>query len=162
MAKLIPGFKAGIALPQFDEFVNKFPGQLALHNEFRMLSLSSLEWFHILAIHFAVNNCCQYVKDVGRDTWRIMGNLADTGDCEDFVFTKRAMMAQMGLSLAALCPIICETRVRSVPHMVLCVRDKTGDFILDNIVQTIMPVDEAPYTFNYILIEKQWQTVFMT
>lgn len=154
-----PGFKANLRLPAFDRFKLRYPDQIASQQEeARLTNLDERDWFLVTCIQNAINNCCRYMKDPDRDEWRIFDNLADTGDCEDFVFTKRALLQLAGYSLAAMCPVICTTNIREVPHMVLLIR-ADGDFIMDNIIPQILPVNQVAYKLKYILVHNQWQGI---
>lgn len=154
-----PGFRANLRLPAFDRFKLKYPDQIASQQEeIRLTNLDERDWFLVTCIQNAINNCCRYMKDPDRDEWRILDNLADTGDCEDFVFTKRALLALAGYSLAAVCPVICTTNIREVPHMVLLIR-ANGDFIVDNIIPQILPVNQVAYKLKYMLVHNQWQGI---
>lgn len=156
---ITPAFKANLRLPAFERFKLKYPNQIASHQEEpRLVRLDERDWFLIACIQNAVNNCCRYMKDPERDCWEIFNNLADTGDCEDFVFTKRSLLELAGYSLAAVCPVICTTNIREVPHMVLLIR-ANGDFVLDNLIPQIMPLNEVPYKLKYILVHNQWQGI---
>lgn len=66
------------------------------------------------------------------------------GDCEDYAVTKiRHMPAHLSL-LARLC--IVKTRA-GTPHMVLVVRGRNGDYVLDNLTDKVLRWDKCPHTF---------------
>lgn len=156
---IVPGFKANLRLPAFGRFKLQYPDQIAtVHDAPQLTNLDDRDWFILTCIQNAINNCNRYVKDEGRDSWKIFDNLSDKGDCEDFVFTKRALAARVGFSLAAMCPIICTTNIREIPHMVLLIR-ANGDYVMDNLIPQIMPLNEVPYKMKYILVHSQWQGV---
>ncbi len=147
------GFRASLNLPAFEAFKEHYPDQIASHQD-RLYNLNSRHWFLLTSIQYAINNCCRYRKDPGRDSWNIMENLAGIGDCEDFVFTKRALAAEAGFALSTLSPVICSTSDNK-DHMIL-VHHADEDYMFDNIVGTIMPIANVPYKLRYILIADNW------
>lgn len=75
-----------------------------------------------------VNHTIHPRYDPKGDVWSI--NVA-SGDCEDYVLTKRDQLIRRGVSASAL--RIATARTRSgAGHAVLVVRTSTGDFVLDN------------------------------
>jgi len=79
----------------------------------------------------------------GTDVWKIGGS---TGDCEDYALTKRAALLRKGFPSAALLMTAVVTG-RGEDHAVLLVRTDRGDFILDNLSQTVKPWASTGYTF---------------
>ncbi len=162
---LKPGFAMSQRLPQFDEFKARYPNQIASEFEEERFNPSPDDWFLITSIHYAINNCCDYKNDPGVDYWHIMNNLADSGDCEDFVFTKRFLIDKAGFSLNCFVPVICDisapytNRTEGRTHMVLCIRTINGDFISDNIVKPIQEIDHFNYKYRYMLINDTWRGV---
>lgn len=160
---LAAGFEMSQKLPQFEQFKKEYPDQINLIDRQTRMKLTDRDWFLFTCIQNAVNNCCQYIKDPDKDYWRVMDSLADTGDCEEFVFTKRALCKEAGYDLSALIPIICTTG-RHETHMVLCLSTDKGEFIMDNIIPHIASVQAMvtryKYEFKYMLIKHVWQGVF--
>lgn len=156
---LKPGFAMSQRLPQFDDFKARYPDQIASKFEEERFNPSDADWFLITSIHYAINDCCAYQTDMDKDFWRIMINLADTGDCEDFVFTKRFLIDKTGFSLNCFVPVICERKLNGDTHMVLCIRTINGDFISDNILKPIMKIDHFNYKYRYMLINDTWRGV---
>ncbi len=142
-------------LPQFKLFKQTYPNQIASEHEEDRLQIGDKDWFLFTCIQYAINSCCRYKKDANKDHWRIMTNLADTGDCEEFVFTKRSLIEDQGYSLRALAPVICIAN--GIGHMVLCIRTTRGDYIADNIIPDIRSVQDVPYKWKYILTGDKWQ-----
>lgn len=153
---LTPGFKMNQRLSQYDEFKATYPDQIASSSDIKRVPLSKEDWFLISSIQYAINNCCRYRKEY-KDHWRIMLSLADEGDCEDFVFTKRFLLHKAGFSLNAFVPVICERNGKG--HMVLCIRTNEGDFIADNIIKDIRQMAHIRYDYKYILVNDIWQMV---
>ncbi len=162
---LKPGFAMSQRLSQFDDFKARYPDQIATKFEEERFNPSKEDWFLITCIHYAVNSCCAYKSDAEKDYWRIMTTLADAGDCEDFVFTKRFLIDKAGFSLNCFVPVICTVnapytrRTNNRTHMVLCIRTIEGDFISDNIVKPIMKIETIKYKYDYMLINDTWRGV---
>jgi len=154
---LTPGFAMTQRLPQFDDFKARYPDQIASKLEEERFNPNKEDWFLIACICNAINNCCGYVKE-NKDYWRIMTDLADTGDCEDFVFTKRFLIDKAGFSLNCFVPVICRTG-DSKGHMVLCIRTVEGDLISDNIIQHLFKPENINYKYDYMLINDTWRMV---
>lgn len=68
------------------------------------------------------------------------------GDCEDYVLLKRQMLIERGFSEADLL-ITVVRKPDGEGHAVLTLRTSDGDFILDNLNNTIRPWRETPYRY---------------
>jgi len=76
-----------------------------------------------------VNNAIRPKNDRGgKDVWTLD---ASSGDCEDYVVTKRSRLIKMGLPPAALRIAYAKTR-SGEGHAILIVKTSQGDFVLDN------------------------------
>lgn len=153
---LTPGFAMNQKLPQYDEFRATYPYQIARNIAIQRVHLNKADWFLVTCIQYAINNCCRYRKEY-KDYWRIMLSLADEGDCEDIVFTKRFLLHKAGFSLNAFVPVICEYNGKG--HMILCIRTDEGDFIADNIIKDIRKLEDINYKMQYMLISNTWRMV---
>jgi predicted transglutaminase-like cysteine proteinase len=99
----------------------------------------------LVRVNNAVNGSMRYNAEKGVvDSWRVGGS---TGDCEDYVLTKRAMLIAMGVPSGALRIATTLTR-RGEPHAVLVVRTSRGDYILDNIGREVVTRSESGYRLN--------------
>lgn len=68
------------------------------------------------------------------------------GDCEDLVLLKKKMLVERGVnSENLLIATVLDKRLSS--HAVLVLRTTTGDVILDNLTNRILPWHETGYTF---------------
>ncbi|WP_227268680.1 transglutaminase-like cysteine peptidase [Roseobacter weihaiensis] len=68
------------------------------------------------------------------------------GDCEDLVLLKKKMLVERGVkSENLLIATVLDKRLNS--HAVLVLRTTTGDVILDNLTNRILPWHETGYTF---------------
>lgn len=80
-------------------------------------------------VNLSVNNAIRPKNDNrGKDVWTLN---ASSGDCEDYVVTKRSRLIKMGLPAGALRIAYAKTRAGE-GHAVLIVRTSTGDYVLDN------------------------------
>ena len=68
------------------------------------------------------------------------------GDCEDYVLLKRAMLVEQGFALSDLL-ITVVRKPDGEGHAVLTLRTADGDFILDNLSDTVKVWTETPYTY---------------
>jgi predicted transglutaminase-like cysteine proteinase len=68
------------------------------------------------------------------------------GDCEDYVLLKRAMLVERGFSVADLL-ITVVRKPNGEGHAVLTLRTADGDFVLDNLNDTVRVWTETPYTY---------------
>lgn len=73
-----------------------------------------------------------------REVWKIP---AKSGDCEDYVLAKRAALMRRGYKPGDL--LIAVGRRSGIPHAVLVVRTKDGDFVLDNMTDEVLPVSKS-------------------
>ncbi|GAB4352551.1 MAG: transglutaminase-like cysteine peptidase [Oricola sp.] len=64
-----------------------------------------------------------------------------SGDCEDYVLAKRAALLRRGYAPGSL--LIAVGRRSGVPHAVLVVRTRDGDFVLDNMTDEVLPVSKS-------------------
>lgn len=85
------------------------------------------------SVNRKVNRTIESKHDQG-DIWSIN---VRSGDCEDYVLTKRAELIKRGVSAGALRIAIAYTK-SGQGHAVLVVRTNLGDFVLDNRKQTIV------------------------
>ncbi len=122
-------------MKQWTTFVTNRPDQIdesistmTLAPDFRVAEDLML----VAAIHSSVNNSCRYKKDVvGRDTWKIFEYLGDSGDCEDFALTKRALLIHAGIPSGCVIPMVCTIKQTGEQHCVLVLKELTEDYILD-------------------------------
>ncbi len=92
-------------------------------------------------VNGSVNRAIRPRNDAGADVWTF--NPA-SGDCEDYVITKRQRLIEAGVSPGALRIAVVTTR-QGEPHAVLIVKTLQGDFVLDNLTNSIRPVSQMPH-----------------
>ena len=78
------------------------------------------------------------------DVWEL--NPA-SGDCEDYVLSKRSALIRQGVSAGALRVAYTHTR-SGEPHAVLVVRTGSGDYVLDNLNNTVKTLQASGYTIR--------------
>lgn len=92
------------------------------------------------------------------ETWLIG---PDRGDCNDYAVTKRHELLDRGWPARVL--LLSEVVVNSGEHhLVLVVRTKSGDLVLDNLTPQIKPWSRAPYRWVRIQSPgstKLWATI---
>lgn len=78
------------------------------------------------------------------DSWNINPT---AGDCEDYVLSKRSMLIRNGVSAGSLRIAYTHTR-RGEPHAVLVVRTSDGDYVLDNLSNSIKTLRASGYNIR--------------
>jgi len=94
-------------------------------------------------VNIHVNRSIRPQRDTA-DIWEI--NPA-SGDCEDYVLTKRSTLIRQGVSAGALRIAYTHTR-RGEPHAVLVVKTSQGDYVLDNLTNTVKTLRASGYTIR--------------
>ncbi|MHA6297969.1 transglutaminase-like cysteine peptidase [Devosia sp. CAU 1758] len=69
------------------------------------------------------------------------------GDCEDYVLSKRSMLIRNGVSAGSLRIAYTHTR-RGEPHAVLVVRTSQGDYVLDNLSNSVKTLRASGYNIR--------------
>lgn len=120
-----------------------------------VLPFSPALWRTLQEVNEAVNTKMRYTPDPqngqGVDKWvrpvlTARGLVA--GDCEDYVLAKRHALLQRGLPAGALrFTLVARDRGAKVDHAVLVVATDFGDFVLDNLGGSILPVEVANYRY---------------
>ena len=104
-------------------------------------------WKEIVAVNVGVNAAIKPMNDsdiYGKDeVWAYPGGV---GDCEDYVLEKRRDLMRQGLSLSNLL-ITVVRKPDGEGHAVLTVRTNKGDFVLDNLTDTVRLWDLTGYRF---------------
>ena len=109
---------------------------------------SETVWTKIVKVDVTVNHAIKPMSDLeiyGTDeVWAYPD--AGVGDCEDYVLEKRRRLARAGISLSNLL-ITVVRKPDGEGHAVLTVRTDKGDFILDNLTDTVKQWYETGYRF---------------
>jgi predicted transglutaminase-like cysteine proteinase len=90
-----------------------------------------------------VNRSIRPQRDRG-DTWALNPT---NGDCEDYVISKRSALIRQGVTAGALRIAITHTR-GGEPHSVLIVRTNSGDYVLDNLNNTVKTLRASGYNIR--------------
>lgn len=78
------------------------------------------------------------------DTWSVNPT---AGDCEDYVLSKRSLLIRNGVSAGSLRIAYTHTR-RGEPHAVLVVRTSDGDYVLDNLNNSVKTLRSSGYNIR--------------
>ena len=111
------------------------------------LQMSREIWELIVDVNVGVNESLTPMDDLSlygtEEFWEYP---TDVGDCEDYVLEKRRLLHAAGISLSNLLITVVRKPDRE-GHAVLTVRTDHGDFILDNLTDTVLPWQETRYSF---------------
>lgn len=92
-----------------------------------------------------VNRSIRPARDTA-DVWELNPT---SGDCEDYVLSKRSALIRQGVSAGALRIAYTHTR-RGEPHAVLVVKTSQGDYVLDNLTNSIKTLRASGYNIRSI------------
>ena len=125
------------------------------------VQLTAERWDDLKEVNKAVNEDIIPKRNelgLAGETWLIS---PDRGDCNDYAVTKRHELLDRGWPARAL--LLSEVIVSSGEHhLVLVVRTKSGDLVLDNLTSQIKPWSRVPY--RWVRIQKPnnsrlWATI---
>ena len=88
-----------------------------------------------------VNRAIKPRSDGRADVWSVG---VSSGDCEDYVLTKRRALIKAGLPPSSLRIAHVKTR-RGEGHAILVVKTNGKDLVLDNLTNTIKPLSQTGY-----------------
>jgi predicted transglutaminase-like cysteine proteinase len=111
------------------------------------LHLTSAIWTELVDVNVAVNTTVKPMNDYdlyGKD--EVWAYPHGAGDCEDYVLEKRRDLMLKGISLTDLL-ITVVRKPDGEGHAVLTVRTDEGDYILDNLNDTVKPWDTTGYRY---------------
>lgn len=121
-------------------------------------------WKRLVQINVRVNQDVNPVTDwsvCGVDEcWRRPYRRANGtlhGDCEDYVLEKRWLLEEAGLSPSTLLITVVK-RENGEGHALLTVRTDEGDFVLDNLVDEILPWETSRDRNNYTFLKREAST----
>jgi predicted transglutaminase-like cysteine proteinase len=72
------------------------------------------------------------------------------GDCKDFAMTKRQRLIDMGWPSSAV-PVAVVRTASGAEHLIVVARTDQGNFVLDNLTQTVVPSPSVSYSWEKIL-----------
>lgn len=94
-------------------------------------------------VNESVNRAIRPERDTA-DVWEVNPT---SGDCEDYVLSKRSALIRLGVSGGALRIAYTHTR-NGEPHAVLVVRTDDGDYVLDNLNNSIKTLPASGYNIR--------------
>ena len=106
-------------------------------------------WKQVSAVNKSVNRAIRPMNDFeiyGRDEVWAYPDDRKVGDCEDYVLMKRRALAERGVALSNLL-ITVVRKPDGEGHAVLTVRTDSGDYILDNLSDSVKLWSQTPYRF---------------
>ncbi|WP_425475876.1 transglutaminase-like cysteine peptidase [Mesorhizobium yinganensis] len=110
--------------------------------------ISGALWSQLVSVNASVNAAVKPMNDLdiyGKDeVWAYPDQ--GVGDCEDYVLEKRRELQQRGLSLSNLLVTVVR-KPDGEGHAVLTVRTDKGDFILDNLTNSVRDWSQTGYRF---------------
>ncbi|QOG22163.1 MULTISPECIES: transglutaminase-like cysteine peptidase [Bradyrhizobium] len=125
------------------------------------VKLTAERWDQLNEVNRAVNRDIIPERNefgLAGETWLIG---PDRGDCNDYAVTKRHQLLAQGWPARAL--LLSEVVTNSGEHhLVLVVRTKNGDLVLDNLSPSIKPWARAPYRWVRIQTpdhNRLWATI---
>jgi predicted transglutaminase-like cysteine proteinase len=125
------------------------------------VQLTAERWDDLKEVNKAVNKDIIPERNelgLAGETWLIS---PDRGDCNDYAVTKRHELLDRGWPARAL--LLSEVIVSSGEHhLVLVVRTKSGDLVLDNLTSQIKPWSRVPYRWVRIQMpnnSRLWATI---
>ena len=131
------------------DFCNRYAGECngpALPAE--DLALTARTFKDIDRVNRTVNRSVTPVTDM--DHWGVVDRwdypLDGRGDCEDYALQKRKLLIQAGVPRQALLMTVVKDQTGE-GHAVLTVKTDRGDYVLDNMVDTVLPWDRTGYRF---------------
>lgn len=105
-------------------------------------------WKTLTEINTAVNNAIEPMNDIDiygqEEVWTYPST--GVGDCEDYVLEKRRALKRAGISLSNLL-ITVVRKPNGEGHAVLTVRTDRGDFVLDNLNNSVKLWSATGYSY---------------
>lgn len=133
------------------EFCKRLPDECSIRSRnVTPAKMSRDFWELIVNVNSHVNQTVKPLTDMEiygvEEYWGYPDKVGNVGDCEDYVLEKRRELMQAGISPADLL-ITVVRKPDGEGHAVLTVRTDTGDFILDNLADSVKNWSETEYTY---------------
>jgi predicted transglutaminase-like cysteine proteinase len=144
-------------------FCQRYHGECRAKPLFRggPVRLTEERWADLKAVNEIVNGSIapeRNTLDLAGEAWIIN---PDRGDCNDYAVSKRHELLDRGWPARAL--LLSEVVTNSGEHhLILVVRTRSGDLVLDNMTPQIRPWSRAPYRWVRIQMpnnSKLWATI---
>ena len=145
--RMIP-MQAVTAPPGYVDFCTRNPrdcGSSSVRQE--VLSMNANKWQQVGTINSRINQTVTSSNDLELFGEAEHWTIAETaGDCEDFVLLKKQRLEQMGYpSSTLLITVVLDENNEG--HAVLTITTDTGDYVLDNRRDEILPFASTGYQF---------------
>lgn len=157
-------FEANALAPfAYTQFCARYADECRKRTTFRggPVKLTAERWDQLNDVNRTVNKDIVPERNelgLAGETWLIG---PDRGDCNDYAVTKRHQLLAQGWPARAL--LLSEVVTTSGEHhLVLVVRTKNGDLVLDNLTPSIKPWSRAPYRWVRIQTpdhNRLWATI---
>jgi predicted transglutaminase-like cysteine proteinase len=157
-------FEAPTLAPMaYTEFCLRYGDECRSKTMFRggPVQLTAERWADLKEVNKTINQDIVPERNelgLAAETWLIN---PDRGDCNDYAVTKRHELLDRGWPARAL--LLSEVIVNSGEHhLVLVVRTKGGDLVLDNLTPQIRPWSRVPYRWVRIQMpnsSRLWTTI---
>ncbi len=111
------------------------------------LKLTQASWAKIQQVNMAVNAAIEPRTDM--EMWgkeEVWSYPTQYGDCEDYALLKRRMLIEAGFPVNTLLMTVVR-QPNGEGHAVLTIRTDRGDFILDNLEDSVKAWNQTGYTF---------------
>jgi predicted transglutaminase-like cysteine proteinase len=129
------------------EFCQSHRSECGANRAAAALDMTEAKWDLVRFVNNLVNTTIIPMTDkeiYGKD--EVWAYPTTAGDCEDFALLKRRILIQRGISPANLLMTVVR-KPDGEGHAILTLRTTKGDFILDNLAQTVKPWFDTPYSF---------------
>lgn len=134
------------APPAFYEFCDREPRLCRTAGDVEKVELTPARMAELKAVTVAVNRRVKEVSDLAstgkEDDWRLPGRV---GDCEDFAILKKQELLRRGWPASTL--LLTVATRGGEGHVVLTVRTDEGDFVLDNMTDSVKDWSKTPYRY---------------
>lgn len=131
------------------DFCARYAGECVEENqEPQDIELTPSALRRITKINAQVNRSIEPITDLDQfgviDRWDLPAE--GRGDCEDYALLKRRKLIEAGFPRAALLLTVVK-QSNGEGHSILTIKTNHGDYVLDNLSDTVKPWAEAPYRF---------------
>lgn len=126
----------------FVTFCETYVNQCSRQGEADEMRLDAAAWQTLRDVNREVNHRIVSRSDApGTDVWQLN---VSAGDCDEYALEKRRELLERGWSSSAL-SLAAAYIPSGEAHLVLTVRTSRGDFVLDNLRDSVSPADSTGY-----------------
>ena len=151
------GLQVVPALPPLGHtrFCLRYPDDCKIHGiDFRnrSIELTAERWNELATVNGDVNARIMAADTSGNDATQVWAISPPTGDCKDYAITKRHELLARGWPSRSL--LLSEVKLLSGEHhLILVVRVKGGDLVLDNLKHDILLVPSTYDQYRWVRIQ---------